>query len=91
MKRFAVAAWGTLLLTASAVWSQEPVATPTAPPGPSIPFEKYVLRNGLEVILHTDRRLPVTAVSVWYHVGALNETPGRTGFAHLFEHMMFQG
>ncbi len=64
-----------------------------APPPPSleIPFEKYTLPNGLEVILHVDRRLPTVTVDVWYHVGAYHETPGRTGFAHLFEHMMFQG
>ena len=54
-------------------------------------FEKYVLPNGLEVILHEDHRLPVVAVNVWYHVGPAKETAGKTGFAHLFEHMMFQG
>src|SRR5919107_2112916 len=58
---------------------------------PSIVFEKYVLDNGLEVILSEDHRLPLTAVNLWYHVGPANEIPGRTGFAHLFEHMMFQG
>ncbi|MEO7192920.1 MAG: pitrilysin family protein [Vicinamibacterales bacterium] len=57
----------------------------------TIPFEKYVLSNGLEVILSEDRRLPLVAVNVWYHVGPANEAAGRTGFAHLFEHMMFQG
>ncbi len=54
-------------------------------------FEKYTLPNGLEVILVEDRRLPLVAVNLWYHVGPANEKPGRTGFAHLFEHMMFQG
>jgi len=54
-------------------------------------FEKYQLRNGLEVILSPDHRLPIIAVNLWYHVGAVNEQPGRSGFAHLFEHMMFQG
>src|SRR5689334_12500049 len=58
---------------------------------PDIAFEKYVLPNGLEVILSEDHRLPLVAVNVWYHVGPANEEPGRTGFAHLFEHMMFQG
>ena len=57
---------------------------------PSLEFERYRLGNGLEVILHQDRRLPLVAVSVWYHVGAINEREGRSGFAHLFEHMMFQ-
>jgi zinc protease len=54
-------------------------------------FEKYTLKNGLEVILRKDSRLPVVAVNVWYHVGPAKEAAGRTGFAHLFEHMMFQG
>ncbi|HLY97228.1 MAG TPA: pitrilysin family protein, partial [Sideroxyarcus sp.] len=58
---------------------------------PTIKYEKYKLANGLEVILSEDHRLPLVAVNVWYHVGPANERPGRTGFAHLFEHMMFQG
>ncbi len=57
----------------------------------AIPYEKYKLKNGLEVILSVDRKLPIVSVNVWYHVGAYHESPGRTGFAHLFEHMMFQG
>jgi zinc protease len=58
---------------------------------PKIPFEKYELENGLEVILHQDRAAPVVYVSIWYHVGSGDETAGKSGFAHLFEHMMFQG
>ena len=58
---------------------------------PKIDFEKYTLPNGLEVILVPDKTVPLVAVSVWYHVGSGNETYGRSGFAHLFEHMMFQG
>lgn len=58
---------------------------------PRIPFEKYTLRNGLQVNLVEDRRLPLVAVNLWYRVGAANESPGLTGFAHLFEHMMFAG
>ncbi len=58
---------------------------------PTLGFEKYTLPNGLDVILSEDHRLPMVAVNVWYHVGPANEEPGRTGFAHLFEHMMFQG
>ncbi|MCB1008096.1 MAG: insulinase family protein [Acidobacteria bacterium] len=58
---------------------------------PQVEFEKYTLPNGLQVILHVDRKLPVVHVNQWYHVGSKNEKPGRTGFAHLFEHMMFQG
>lgn len=59
------------------------------PPLPAIAFEKTTLPNGLQVILVEDRRLPVVAVNIWYHVGPANEVPGLTGFAHLFEHMMF--
>ncbi len=58
---------------------------------PSIPFEKYTLDNGLEVILSPDPRLPLVATDIWYHVGGGYELPGRSGFAHLFEHIMFQG
>lgn len=58
---------------------------------PQIQFEKYTLPNGLQVILHVDRKLPMVHVNSWYHVGSKNERVGRTGFAHLFEHMMFEG
>ncbi|HET7552958.1 MAG TPA: pitrilysin family protein [Gemmatimonadaceae bacterium] len=58
---------------------------------PKIPFEKYTLDNGLEVILAPDHSTPVVAVNTWYHVGSGDEQPGRTGFAHLFEHIMFMG
>src|SRR5882672_419401 len=58
---------------------------------PEIPFEKYQLPNGLTVILSEDHRLPQVAVDVWYHVGAANQVLGKSGFAHLFEHMMFSG
>ncbi len=58
---------------------------------PELKFETYTLPNGLKVITHEDHRLPLVAVDLWYHVGPLNERPGRTGFAHLFEHMMFEG
>ena len=67
-------------------------ATSSAPLiAPRLNFEKYKLKNGLEVILLEDHRLPLVAVNLWYHVGPANERPGLTGFAHLFEHMMFQG
>ncbi|MDK6078369.1 M16 family metallopeptidase [Massilia varians] len=59
------------------------------PPLPTVAFEKTTLPNGLQVILVEDRRLPIVAVNIWYHVGPANEAPGLTGFAHLFEHMMF--
>ena len=57
----------------------------------AIAYEKVVLPNGLEVILHEDHSIPLAAVNVWYHVGSKDEEPGRTGFAHLFEHVMFEG
>ena len=56
-----------------------------------IPFTKYVLDNGLTLIVHRDTKAPIVAVNVWYHVGSKNERPGKTGFAHLFEHLMFNG
>jgi zinc protease len=76
-----VAAW-LLGATAAAYAATDTVA---------IPFTTFRLDNGLEVILHEDHRLPLVAVSVWYHVGPAQETAGRTGFAHLFEHLMFEG
>ena len=57
----------------------------------TVEYEKFVLENGLNVILHEDKTLPLIAVNVWYHVGSKNEEIGKTGFAHLFEHMMFEG
>jgi zinc protease len=57
----------------------------------SVPVTKTTLANGLDVIVHEDRRMPLVAVNVWYHVGSKNERPGRTGLAHLFEHLMFEG
>ena len=58
---------------------------------PAVEFEKHTLKNGLQLILHVDRKLPIVHVNQWFHVGSKNEKPGRTGFAHLFEHIMFQG
>jgi predicted Zn-dependent peptidase len=63
----------------------------SAAPAVSIPFERYTLPNGLTVILHEDHRLPTVTVNVWYRVGSADEVKGRTGFAHLFEHLMFMG
>src|SRR5512137_906271 len=56
----------------------------------SIPVEKYNLANGLTVVLHEDHSDPIASVAIYYHVGSSRETEGKTGFAHLFEHMMFQ-
>ena len=67
-----------------------PAAAP-AETNVQIPYESFTLPNGLRVVVHTDRKAPIVAVNVWYHVGSKDEEPGRTGFAHLFEHLMFQG
>jgi zinc protease len=56
-----------------------------------IPYAKFVLDNGLTLIVHEDRKAPIVAVNLWYHVGSKNEKPGKSGFAHLFEHLMFNG
>jgi zinc protease len=56
-----------------------------------LPYTKRTLGNGLDVIVHGDHHVPIVAVNIWYHVGSKNERPGRTGFAHLFEHLMFEG
>src|SRR5437773_1269758 len=62
-----------------------------APQIPNLKVETYTLSNGLQVILHEDHTTPVVGVNLWYKVGSKNEKAGRTGFAHLFEHLMFQG
>src|SRR6266481_4960349 len=54
-------------------------------------YKKFVLKNGLTLLVHEDHKAPIVAVNVWYHVGSKNEKPGKTGFAHLFEHLMFTG
>ena len=66
---------------------------PAAPkiPIPDIPYTKFVLDNGLTVLVHEDHKAPIVAINTWYHVGSKNEKPGKTGFAHLFEHLMFSG
>jgi zinc protease len=80
-----------LALAALPAAAQAPQSSPAATDAtlPRIAFDKTVLPNGLEVILVEDHRLPIVAVNIWYHVGPANEAPGLTGFAHLFEHMMF--
>ena len=60
-------------------------------PIPEIAYKKYVLQNGLTLLVHEDHKAPIAAVNLWYHVGSKNERPGKTGFAHLFEHLMFNG
>jgi zinc protease len=68
------------------------LAAQEAPPTRiDIPYQRFVLPNGLTLIVHEDHKAPIVAVNVWYHVGSKNEKPGRTGFAHLFEHLMYNG
>ena len=57
----------------------------------NVPYKKFVLDNGLRLIVHEDHKAPIVAVNIWYHVGSKNEKPGKSGFAHLFEHLMFNG
>jgi zinc protease len=71
--------------------SQGPSSPPAGAPALNLKYEKFTLDNGLRVIVHEDRKAPVVAVSIWYHVGSRNEPQGKTGFAHLFEHLMFNG
>jgi zinc protease len=81
-----------LALTTAALAQPAPKLAPTKPlKVPALTYERYTLPNGLTVLLHEDHRLPLVAVDLWYHVGPVNEAKGRTGFAHLFEHMMFEG
>jgi predicted Zn-dependent peptidase len=75
-----------LAVAPEAVHAQSAQAAPV-----EIQYDEFTLANGLRVIVHTDRKAPIVAVNLWYHVGSKNEQPGRTGFAHLFEHLMFQG
>jgi len=78
-------ATGLLALAISAAVPAKPAAEV------DIPYERFTLPNGLTVLVHEDRKAPIVAVNIWYHVGSKNEKPGKTGFAHLFEHLMFQG
>ena len=66
-------------------------ATATQPAAITIPYQRFILKNGLTLLVHEDHKAPIVAVNIWYHVGSKNERPGRTGFAHLFEHLMFNG
>ncbi len=83
--------WMLAALTAAAAFPAAAQAQRRAGEAINIPFERYTLPNGLNVILSVDRTIPQAAVDVWYHVGSKNEVPGRTGFAHMFEHVMFTG
>ncbi len=100
MRRLFRAVWAALMLAALPALAAAP-ATPatSAAPAPlstlagavALPHESFTLPNGLRVVVHTDRKAPVVAVSVWYHIGSKDEPLGKTGFAHLFEHLMYYG
>ena len=79
------------LLAVAATAGQQPVVAQAPPARLAVPYQEFTLENGLHVILHRDTSTPIVAVNVWYHVGSGSEKPGRTGFAHLFEHLMFEG
>jgi zinc protease len=87
----ALASWISAYGGQTALAESAASATPAAAPAVAIAFEQYALDNGLTVILHRDPSLPLVAVNLWYHVGPANEPAGRSGFAHLFEHLMFEG
>ncbi len=78
------AAWLPFVAPAKASAQDRPVEA-------HVSYTQYTLENGLNILVHTDHSLPLVAVNAWYHVGSVNERPGRTGFAHLFEHIMFEG
>ena len=84
---------GVFALSASLALGCATLLPPPSSEGAStdIEYHEFVLDNGLRLIVHTDHKAPIVAVNVWYHVGSKNERPGKTGFAHLFEHLMFNG
>ena len=89
MKRAALLSVLAAALLAAPAGAQQPAPARTS--RLSVPYTMFTLKNGLTVILHEDHSVPIVSVNVWYHVGSANEKPGRTGFAHLFEHLMFEG
>ena len=93
LHRFAASSALVFMLAPALARAAEPAsAQPVVPRAAlEIPFQKFTLKNGLTVILHQDRSLPLVALNIWYHVGPANEPPHRSGFAHLFEHLMFEG
>jgi zinc protease len=80
-----------ILLAGAGAAAQRPAAPAPDPRPLEVPYTRFTLPNGLTVILHEDHSVPMVSVNVWYHVGSADERPGRTGFAHLFEHLMFMG
>ncbi|QDA57486.1 M16 family metallopeptidase [Thermomonas aquatica] len=91
MSVFRPAALALALATALSAGAYAPVVQAANAPAVDIAYDSFVLPNGLRVIVHTDRKAPIVAVNLWYHVGSKDEPSGRSGFAHLFEHLMFNG
>jgi zinc protease len=91
MKHGRLAVIATLAFALPLATVQNAVAAKAEFPDVRISYERHVLSNGLTLLIHEDHKAPVVAVNVWYHVGSKDERPGRTGFAHLFEHLMFNG
>lgn len=91
MSVFRPAALALALATALSAGAYAPVTRAANAPAVDIAFDSFTLPNGLRVVVHTDRKAPIVAVNVWYHVGSKDEPAGRSGFAHLFEHLMFNG
>ena len=91
MSLFRPAALALALATALSAGAYAPPAMAADAPVVDIPYQTFTLPNGLRVVVHTDRKAPIVAVNVWYHVGSKDEPAGRSGFAHLFEHLMFNG
>ncbi|MDX3883734.1 MAG: pitrilysin family protein [Sphingomonas sp.] len=80
-----------LLATTAPAFAAKPAPVSALVKAVDIPYQQFTLANGLRVIVHEDRKAPIVAVSVWYHIGSKDEPKGKTGFAHLFEHLMFNG
>src|SRR6187399_1401848 len=80
-----------VIISAVACLATAPIAAQQPGGRITVPYQTFTLPNGLNVILHEDHSVPVVSVNVWYYAGSANEKPGRTGFAHLFEHLMFEG
>ena len=91
MSLFRPAALAVALATALSAGAYTPRAMAANAPAVDIQYQSFTLPNGLRVVVHTDRKAPIVAVNVWYHVGSKDEPGGRSGFAHLFEHLMFNG
>ena len=91
MSVFRPAALALALATALSAGAYAPAVQAANAPAVDIAYDSFVLPNGLRVIVHTDRKAPIVAVNLWYHVGSKDEPSGRSGFAHLFEHLMFNG